>query len=93
MISQRPPFASASPSDPHYKLLAAGRSDLFWKAHDNAEQGESIYSSDFKDLFNKMTMLNPKHRLSIDQVIKHSWMQGQKATLNDIKKEFMIRKI
>lgn len=66
ILSQRPPFASANPSDPHYQLLAAGRSDLFWGAHNEAEAGNSIYSEDFKDLFVRMTSLNPKHRLSID---------------------------
>jgi len=39
---------------------------LFWGAHNEAEAGNSIYSEDFKDLFVKMTSLNPKHRLSID---------------------------
>lgn len=30
MISQRPPFTSADPEDPHYKFIATGRSDIFW---------------------------------------------------------------
>lgn len=51
MLSQRPPFNCANPQDPYYKLLAADRSDLFWKAHDDAEGGTSIYSQEFKDLF------------------------------------------
>jgi serine/threonine protein kinase len=59
MVSQRPPFNSPSPHDPQYRLLAADRADLFWKLHDEAEGGASIYSANFKDLFNKMTRLNP----------------------------------
>jgi serine/threonine protein kinase len=51
MISQRPPFASANPKDAHYSLLAAGRGDLFWKAHDAAESGPTLYSTEFKSLF------------------------------------------
>jgi len=47
MISQRPPFFSANPKDPHYALLAAGRNDLFWKAHNDAVSGPSIYSLEF----------------------------------------------
>ncbi len=92
IVSQRPPFASGNPTDPHYQLLAAGRSDLFWNAHNEAEQGNLVYSEDFKDLFVKMTSLNPKHRLTIDQILKHPWMQGSKATSVEIKKEFEIRK-
>jgi serine/threonine protein kinase len=59
MLSARPPFNSPNPTDPHYRLLAANRADLFWKAHDAAGAGISIYSNEFKDLFSKMTVLNP----------------------------------
>ena len=30
IMTQRPPFSSANPSDPHYRLLAANRADIFW---------------------------------------------------------------
>ena len=30
IMTQRPPFSSANPSDPHYRLLAASRADIFW---------------------------------------------------------------
>jgi len=50
MVSQRPPFDSANPSDAHYRLLGADRSDLFFSAHDEAS-GEAIYSDEFKDFF------------------------------------------
>mmetsp|Transcript_65793 Transcript_65793/g.91058 ORF Transcript_65793/g.91058 Transcript_65793/m.91058 type:complete len:170 (+) Transcript_65793:306-815(+) len=36
MIAQRPPFESAEVNDHHYRLIAAGRSDIFWKAHEEA---------------------------------------------------------
>ena len=65
MLSQRPPFSSPNPNDAHYRLLAANRSDLFWKAHDDADGGKSIYSKEFKDLFTKMTVLNPAQRLNM----------------------------
>jgi serine/threonine protein kinase len=93
MMSQRPPFASANPKDPHYSLLAAGRSDLFWKAHNAADSGSSIYSTEFKSLFEQMTQLNPKHRLSVEQILAHPWMKGARATKEDIKKEFATRKL
>ena len=93
MLTQRPPFTSAEPSDGIYKLLAANRGDLFWKAHDDAESGPSIFSSEFKELFENMTKLNPKHRYTMEQVLKHPWMQGQRATPTEIKKEFVARKI
>ena len=30
ILTQRPPFTSANPQDPHYRLIAAGRAELFW---------------------------------------------------------------
>lgn len=92
MLSQRPPFNSPNPHDPHYKLLAADRADLFWKAHDEAEGGESIYSKEFKDLFTKMTRLNPAQRLSMADVLAHPWMKGPKASKNEVRAEFVNRK-
>jgi serine/threonine protein kinase len=73
--------------------LAAGRSEIFWKAHDDAENGPSIFSNEFKDLFVKMTNLNPKCRLTIEQIMKHPWMQNPRASSAEIKKEFALRKV
>jgi hypothetical protein len=39
-----------------------------------------------------MTKLNPKHRLSIDQILAHPWMRAARATTDEIKKEFIDRK-
>jgi serine/threonine protein kinase len=30
VLTQRPPFSSANPQDPHYRLLAANRAEIFW---------------------------------------------------------------
>ena len=40
-----------------------------------------------------MTHLNPKNRLSIDQIMKHPWMLSPRATSAEIKKEFVARKV
>lgn len=88
MVSQRPPFASAASSDPHYQLLAAGRADLFWKAHEQVPDSTGLFSEEFKDLFVKMTHLNPKQRLPIDQVLGHAWLQGKMASTSDVFSEF-----
>lgn len=91
MISQRPPFASPHPEDPHYRLLAAKRADLFWKAHDAALPAPSIYSDSFKDLFERMTALNPSHRMTMEEVLNHPWLQGETSSKADINSEFESR--
>jgi len=30
MLTQRPPFSKGSTEDPHYRLIAGKRADLFW---------------------------------------------------------------
>jgi len=92
ILTQRPPFSSANPSDPHYRLLAANRAEIFWQAHKDAEEGEDIYSAEFKDLFEKMMTLNPAHRPKLEEVLAHPWMQGAYATEDEIQVEFKRRK-
>jgi len=92
VLTQRPPFSSANPSDPHYRLLAANRAEIFWQAHKDAEEGEDIYSAEFKDLFEKMMTLNPAQRPSLEEVLAHPWMQGEFANDGEIQVEFKRRK-
>jgi len=84
VLTQRPPFSSANPTDPHYRLLAANRSEIFWQAHKDAEEGTDIYSAEFKDLFEKMMALNPAHRPKLEEILAHPWMQGTYATDEEV---------
>ena len=78
MVSQRPPFSVADPhQDQLYKLLAAGRADVFWQVHAKGNGNEDIYSDEFKSLFESMTVLNPSKRLTLRQVVEHPWVQGE----------------
>ena len=92
ILTQRPPFASANPKDPHFRLIASGNASVFWQAHAEAEGGNDIYSADFKDLFEKMMTLNPPDRLTLDQVLAHPWMQGPVASDAEIREDFTRRK-
>jgi serine/threonine protein kinase len=92
ILTQRPPFTSANPQDPHYRLIAAGRAELFWQAHAEAEQGTDIYSAEFKDLFQKMMTLNPAQRPTTAEVLQHPWMTGAVPSYDQIKVEFTQRK-
>ena len=92
ILTQRPPFASANPNDPHYRLLAANRADIFWQAHAQAEQGNDIYSAEFKDLFQKLMALNPAQRPTIADIRAHPWMQQAKPSHQEIRVDFTRRK-
>lgn len=92
ILTQRPPFTSANPSDPHYRLIAAGRAELFWQAHAEAESGEDIYTPEFKDLFQKMMTLNPAQRPTIEEINQHPWMTGSVPSEAEVKADFAVRK-
>jgi BR serine/threonine kinase/MAP/microtubule affinity-regulating kinase len=79
LYSGHPPFQLADPRDPHYKLIASNRADLFWKTHESRKV-QGFYSDDFKDLITNMLQLLPNQRLSMADIIGHPWMQGEMAT-------------
>jgi serine/threonine protein kinase len=94
ILTQRPPFSCANPQDPHYRLIAAGRPELFWQAHAQAEDGVDIYSPEFKDFFEKMMTLNPSHRPTMEQVLQHPWISAERGvpSYEEIKVDFQRRK-
>ena len=66
ILTQRPPFRSAKPSDPHYKLIATGETQTFWSLHAEVDDDQrDIYSPQFKDLFEKMLSLIPTRRPTV----------------------------
>lgn len=76
LLTRRVPFTKAHPSDPHYYSLVTNPEN-FWASHAEAEDGENIYSDEFKDLFEKMMSFNPALRPNIDDVLSHPWMMGE----------------
>ena len=73
-------------------MLAAGKADVFWKVHEDAEEEKDLFSPEFKDLFEKMMTLNPKERPSLEEVLAHPFMQGEIATAEEAQAEFQRRK-
>lgn len=58
------PFRRAVLGDPYFKRLAGNEKFKFWKIYSSYKT-----SGAFKDLFEKLSSLNPGHRLSIDQIL------------------------
>ena len=72
MVSQHPPFNTAQPSDPYYKCIGGGKYETFWNAHSRNKE-EGFYSVDYKDMVTRMLALDPKKRLTMDEVRNHAW--------------------
>ena len=73
LYSGHPPFNSAHPQDPHYKLLATNRADLFWNKHQVGKPA-GFFSDEFKDLITNMLQLNVNARPSLADIVGHPWM-------------------
>ena len=60
MISKCLPFIAAKQTDKIYKCIAIKREDVFWRYHNKISfQGQDIFSSEAKDLINKMLAFLP----------------------------------
>jgi len=91
MVTQHPPFTKAEPSDPFYRLIAAGRADLFWKAH-SKNKPSGFFSKEFIELITAMLAFDPAHRLSMEEVINHPWTSGKASDIAGVQSEFKHRK-
>jgi len=79
----RTPFAKeyASINDAFFKHFFAGKPENFWGTDEIQNilcfirKQENFREEQFVDLINGMLSVNPKQRLTIDQVINHPWFQ------------------
>jgi len=90
MYAGHPPFNQAHPADPHYKLIATNRADLFWKYHSNRKPA-GFFTDEFKDLMTNMLQLMANQRLSMTDIVGHPWMSGTVATPETVRAEFATR--
>lgn len=90
MVTKTRPFEKPLKTDAYYKPICEMRSEMFWKIHEkaNPEIFEGI-SSDLKDLIIGLLQYNPLHRLSLSEIINHSWLKGDLPTQDEIYNEFM----
>lgn len=92
MKTGHPPFLTATAADPYFKLLAANRSSKFWYEYSKVhEEDLGFFGDDFMDLLTGMFQYNPKQRYSMAEIMTHPWVQGETATLEEIKVEFTRR--
>lgn len=89
MVTRHPPFTRATAKDPFFKLIAANNAEKFWKTHCATKPGgRAFFSEEFIDLLTTMFQYNPKLRLSLPEIMSHSWMEGPVPTHEEIYAEF-----
>jgi len=75
MLSMHPPFNAASPKDQFYVALASENFSIFWKKHSqNKPGGDQFFSDSFKDLFQRITKLDPDKRITLAEIAQHPWV-------------------
>jgi serine/threonine protein kinase len=73
MLTGFPPWERACPTDERFKYMTAGYLVQM------LTEWELGLSSDVMDLLQRMLFLDPKDRLSLEQVRAHPWMLGASA--------------
>ena len=69
MITGNLPFSTAKPSDYHFRLILAGRWDLFWKLHSRSYDEKLLFfGDDFMEVIQAMLDPNPQHRATIQEL-------------------------
>jgi serine/threonine protein kinase len=92
MLTGRPPFIQAKPSDPIYKNIATKTYEKFWAFHAKSmPDKEKFFSEDFKSLVNSMLCMDPKGRITLDEAIAHVWSKGSSIAHDARKAEFAKR--
>ena len=69
MVVGKMPFGRATLDDKYFKTLSEGHYEHYF-----LRTGAQNFSDEFKDLLIKMLSMNPKNRVSINEVRNHPWM-------------------
>jgi serine/threonine protein kinase len=79
-----PPFSKAHARDSWYNLILNNRFDTFWSCHARNKPA-GFFNDSFKNLISGLIAANPEQRITLDEVIAHTWFteDPQPATLED----------
>jgi serine/threonine protein kinase len=69
MVMRSPPFRKAHQKDPYFKRLCASDRKGFWNIFKGIPS-----STEFKDLFERLTRRDPDERLTLKHVLNHPWI-------------------
>jgi len=88
MFAGFPPFQSPKTTDWWFHKLKNNRHDLFWRAHCRSVH----FSEGFKDLVNKILCPDPSTRISLDDIQRHEWYNGDRMNEQALFAEMQTRK-
>eukprot|EP01006_Ploeotia_vitrea_P050491 TRINITY_DN67468_c6_g1_i1.p1 TRINITY_DN67468_c6_g1~~TRINITY_DN67468_c6_g1_i1.p1 ORF type:complete len:524 (+),score=299.66 TRINITY_DN67468_c6_g1_i1:46-1617(+) len=88
MLSGFPPYQRPDATDWWFNKLATNRQSLFWQAHSR----QMYFSDGIKDMINKMLYVDPKHRITITDIKKHTWFNGPTISQATLVTELQKRK-
>lgn len=77
MATAAEPFEAATSTDDHYFNLVKGDGKFFWSKLNRL-------GTNFKDLISKMLELDPKKRITLAGIKKHSWMLGPDESVTKV---------
>lgn len=74
LVAGTPPFEQATSDDAYYKNIAEKKWEVFWKYHSqNKPNGIQFFSQRFKELMESLLNVDPKKRMSINDIKNHPW--------------------
>jgi len=63
---------------------------LFWQ-HFESKRPEGFFTEQFKELITMMFQHKPYQRLSLVDIISHPWFEGEMASAEQVREEFLRR--
>ena len=83
------PFVKADPNDTYYSPLYHGKTEDFWNTHETIAKkvfGKCSLTTESKELLVVMLSPKPKSRLTLEEIMKNQWVNGETLSSQDLKK-------
>eukprot|EP00357_Protocruzia_adherens_P034301 CAMPEP_0115012290 /NCGR_PEP_ID=MMETSP0216-20121206/24632_1 /TAXON_ID=223996 /ORGANISM="Protocruzia adherens, Strain Boccale" /LENGTH=316 /DNA_ID=CAMNT_0002381285 /DNA_START=357 /DNA_END=1307 /DNA_ORIENTATION=- len=84
------PFGRADSSDPNFHLIQTENFEKFWALFES--ENSIAVSDNLKDLINGLLQAVPEARLTLEEVLSHSWMKEPRMELGEFNGQMMERR-
>ena len=83
------PFYRSCIKDPNYKFIFKEDYNTYWRSV--SKRGTRVFSPEFKEIITGMLIFNPDNRYNISKIESTKFFNGEVATTEEVKYEFMQR--